>query len=180
MRSHQTISCAFAPERFHSHEIVMLSEGTCPLFFPTVFIREDARVVAVYDCSRYAPLGSFRIEKTEDALFLLEKVLLLLHRSMEYLIMPERILLSPETVFYAEDTGSVRIAFVPVPDPGCSLQQNILRFLGALAADLCDIDQHCLNQLAQKIRLDSMNLRDMLTLTGLIRRRIDSKSNDFL
>lgn len=177
MTPRQTLSCAFAPDRFYPHEIVMLSDGSCPLFFPTVFIREDGQVLAVYDCSRHAPLGSFRIEKTEDALFLLEKVLLLVHRSSEYLIMPERILLSAGTVFYDEDSGSVRVAFVPVPEPGCDLQQSILRFLGELMTDLCDVNQPHLEQLAQTIQRRSLNLRDMLTLTGLTRRQLDSKTS---
>ncbi len=177
MWNDQKFTYAFEPGRIHRHEMVMLSAGDCPLFFPMTFLDEPEQVTAVYDCSGYAPLSTFRIEHTGDVLYVLEKVLLILHRSGEYLLLPERILISPETVFYNMKTGDVRIAYVPLQDARPDVHRSLAVFLGRLKEDLCDPFIGFVDALTDRFARDNMNLKDMLTLLGITRRKLDSKTS---
>ena len=53
-------------------------------------------------------------KRQEDALYILENVLLILKRSVEYFIDPSKVKITNETVFYNKDTGQVKIAYVPL------------------------------------------------------------------
>ena len=172
------LSYNFRTDRLLPHETAMLSRGLCGMFLPTTFVYDRNGVTAVYDSDGYRPLSEYRIEHTDDIMYILEKTLLALHRSKEYLFDPERILLSPETVFYQHETGDLKIAFVPLDSENCDFHRNILQFLIRIKDDLCDTFTSYLNVFVHKSVNDNLCLEDMLTLVGYLRRHLDSKMSD--
>ena len=64
-------------------ERIMLSSGQCSFFMPMGFMGSENGETICYDCSGFSPLSMYRIERTEDALYLLEQVLLILGQAVE-------------------------------------------------------------------------------------------------
>ena len=157
------------------HEIEMISRGSCSMFFDTTFVYDSTGITAVYDCSGFKPLSEYRIEHTSDVLYILEKTLIILQSCREYMLIPERILLVPETVFYRQDTGDVKIAFIPIKSGESDLHRNILSFLIGIKKDVCDSMLTYLNVFAHKSCNDNLDMDDMLTLVGFLRRQLDTK-----
>ena len=124
-----------------------------------------------YDCSGFSPLSMYRIERTEDALYLLEQVLLILGKAVEYLLTPANITLTTDTVFYSKETGEVKIAYVPV-EGEADLRKNIIRFLLQLKTELCDGKEEYLRKTAQYIYYHNYYIRDMVNKIGRFRRQL--------
>jgi|GEM_PF-6824230 len=164
----------FEPGRLYPHEVAILGSGGFDGFFPTTFLFGSGRVTAVYDCGGYAPLAGFRIEYTSDILFILEKVLLILHRSSEFLILSERILILPETVFYSQQTGGVKITYIPVSGEA-DLHTNLLEFLARIQVDLCDPYGKYIDRFAIRSKKENLDTSSMLTLVGVLRRELDAE-----
>ena len=152
------------------HERIMLSSGDCSCFMPMVFMNEGGRVTAYYDCSGYTPLSKYRVESTDDALYILEKVAIILNNSVEYLITPSRITLAPQTVFFNESTGDIRIAYVPSANKKAGLKANIITLIGQLKVNIRDNRVYELDDLARAIYYSNYNLRDLINKIGLLRR----------
>lgn len=153
-------------------ERVMLTSGECSLFMPMGFMGEDDGEVVFYDCSGFAPLSSYQIEKTEDALYILEKIMIILGQAVEYLITPSKVTLSTDTVFYNKDTGQVKIAYVPLSGDQNSLRKNIIAFMAQLKEDICDGKAEYLNQVAKYIYYHNYYIRDIVNKIGLYKREL--------
>ena len=110
-------------------------------------------------------------ERTEDALYLMEQVLLILGKAVEYLITPANITLTTDTVFYSKETGEVKIAYVPV-EGEADLRKNIIRFLLQLKTELCDGKEEYLRKTAQYIYYHNYYIRDMVNKIGRFRRQL--------
>lgn len=152
-------------------ERVMLSSGQCSFFMPMGFMGSENGEAICYDCSGFSPLSMYRIERTEDALYLLEQVLLILGKAVEYLITPANITLTTDTVFYSKETGEVKIAYVPV-EGEADLRKNIIRFLLQLKTELCDGKEEYLRKTAQYIYYHNYYIRDMVNKIGRFRRQL--------
>ncbi|MBQ9016067.1 MAG: hypothetical protein IJ109_08090 [Firmicutes bacterium] len=170
-KNHYKLS--FSKNPFYRHEQVVLSTGACPGFFPVSFLRHGEGLDAAYECSGYAPLHSFRIERTEDALFLMEETLRILHRAPEYLLAPERAIIRTETVFYDKDSGRLQIAFLPLASGSSSLIQNLLLFLAQLKQDLRDGHTGIIDQFASDMYYNCLSTGDMLRVIGAARRQLE-------
>ena len=125
-------------------ERVMLSSGQCSFFMPMGFMGSENGEAICYDCSGFSPLSMYRIERTEDALYLLEQVLLILGKAVEYLITPANITLTTDTVFYSKETGEVKIAYVPVEGEAhhsisAAAEDGTLRWKRGISAENCTI-----------------------------------------
>lgn len=153
-------------------EKVMLSSGDCSAFIPMGFVNENGREYGYYNCSGFAPLSSYVVEKTEDALYILENVLFLLERSIEYFIDPAKVTLTDETVFYNKDTGQVKIAFIPIAGKEFELKKNIVFFIGRLKSEVKDGKEGYLVEAARYIYYHNYRLREMVNKVGLIKRRL--------
>ena len=105
----------FRRNPFYRHEQAILASAGFDGFLPMTFLRSEQGLTARYECSGFTPLSSFRIERTEDVLYLMEKVFLVLHRAPEYLLDTERILLRTELIFYSREGDDLKIAYVPRP-----------------------------------------------------------------
>lgn len=154
------------------HEKVMLSSGQCDCFMPMGFIGDEKGVTACYDCSGFAPLSSYRIERTEDALYLLERTLIILGNAVQYLISPERVMLTTSTVFYNKDTGQVRIAYVPMAEQQPDMRRNIAAFAGQLKSDIADGRGALLDEVSRCALYKNYHVKDLITKVAVLKRRI--------
>lgn len=153
-------------------EKIMLTSGQCSYFMPMGFMGSEKGETVYYDCSGFAPLSRFRIERTEDALYLLEKTLIILAGSVEYLITPAKIVLNTDTVFYNKDTGEVKITYVPASGSSANLRMNIVKFIGQLRADICDGKEKYLDSAARYIYHNNYYVKDMINKIGLFKRQL--------
>lgn len=154
------------------YEKVMLSSGQCDFFMPMGFMGEGDGETACYDCSGFVPLSSYRIEKTEDALYLLERTLIILGKSVEYLISPYRITLNTNTVFYNKDTGQVKIAYVPNQSENPDLRKNLVAFIGQLKEEIRDGCEEYLTETAKYIYYKNYYIKDVITKVALFKRKL--------
>lgn len=154
------------------YERVMLTSGECSFFMPMGFLGESGGEVACYDCSGFAPLSSYRIERTEDALYILECVLMILGKSVEYLITPAKITITTDTVFYNKETGMVKIAYIPAAPGGMSLRKNLALFIGQLKTDICDRKERYLADAARYILYHNYYVREMVNQIGMLKRKL--------
>lgn len=153
-------------------ERVMLSSGECSLFMPMGFINENGREYGCYDCSGFAPLSSYMVERTEDALYILENVMLILERAVDYFIDPARVTVTGETVFYNKDTGQIKITYMPIAGNDLDIRKNIVFFIGRLKSDICDGKEGYLIEAAKYIYYHNCCLREMVNKVGLLKRKL--------
>ena len=153
-------------------ERIILTSGNCNLFMPMGFMSEEGGETVCYDCSGFAPLSSYRIERTEDVLYILERTLLILGKSVEYLITPAKVKLTAETVFHNKETGEVKIAYVPLDGRRNSLRRNIVAFIGQLKCDVCDGYDEYLDKLAGYIYYNNYYIKDIVNKIGLFKREL--------
>lgn len=153
-------------------ERIMLTSGDCSLFMPMGFICEEEGEVVSYHCSGFAPLSSYRIERTDDALYILERVLIILGKSVEYLITPARITLNLNTVFYNQETGEIKIAFMPMEKKNISLRKNLVDFINLLRREICDGYEMYILETARYIHYHNYYLQDMVKKVAVFRRQL--------
>lgn len=157
---------------FRDYERIMLTSGECSFFMPMGFMGEDEVEVVCYDCSGFAPLSNYRIERTEDALYILECVLLIVGKSIEYLITPAKITLTEDTVFYNKETEQVKITYVPVKERQLSIRKNLVGFIEQLKSNICDGNERYLDEATKYIMYHNYYIRDMVNKIGLFKRQL--------
>lgn len=179
MWENREFSIRLEENTFRNYEKIMLSSGECSYFMPMGFISEDGMEVVSYDCSGFAPLSSYRVEKTEDALYILECVLLIAGRSVEYFITPARITINTDTVFYNKETSQVKIAYVPAAGDNLSIRRNLAAFIKQLKQDICDGNEKYLDEAEKFIMYHNYYIREMVNKVGLFKRQLytESKQN---
>lgn len=160
------------------YEKIILTSGECSLFMPMGFISADNGETVCYDCSGFIPLSRYQIERTDDALYILENTLLILGKAVEYLLDPAKVTLSTDTVFYNKDTGEVKIAYVPLSGGNPNLKKNIVGFIGQLKADICDCYSEYLTEAAKCIYYYNYHILDIVNKVGLYRREIYRRNSD--
>ena len=167
----------FKEDSILDYERIILTSGDCSYLIPMSFVGENGEQVAYYNCSGFAPLSTYSIERTDDALFVLEKVMLILGRVVEYLITPAKITLSTDTVFYNQDTGDIKIAYVPLPSEAVSIRHNLIKFIAQLKVDIKDGNGIYLDKLARLIHYGNYHINDIISRIGLLKRELYLKTN---
>lgn len=181
----------FNSNPFYRHEQVILAAGTFDGFLPMTFLRSASGLTVRYEPSGFLPLSGYRIERTQDALYLMEKTVLILHTAAEYLLAPERLTLRTNTVFYSRERDDLRIAFLPrcairdetsesgnLPGTGgpSPMQRELILFLAQLKQDICDQHGAYVLRLARELYYSSPSTSDMLRSIGLLRRELDARA----
>lgn len=188
---------------FYRHEQIILADGSCEGFLPISFLHSDRGLTARYETGGYQPLSGFRIERTEDVLYLMERTVMILHVSPEHLLAPERITLRTNTVFYNKMRDDLRIAFIPRlsdsegPDSGgtgpggadprgsaldspivSDFHRELIVFLAQLKHDVRDSHTDFVLRLARDFYYNSPDTSGMLRTIGLLRRELEETVGD--
>ena len=153
-------------------EKIMLTSGECSLFMPMGFMNEKGGEYGCYDCSGFIPLSRYQIEKTDDALYIMENILIILNRAVEYLLDPAKVTLTTDTVFYNKETGEVKITYVPLSSDQVNIKKSLVGFIGQLRRDIRDRFADYLTETAKYIYYYNYNLTDIVNKVGLFRREI--------
>ncbi|MDO4869673.1 MAG: DUF6382 domain-containing protein [Bacillota bacterium] len=164
-------------DSIHDYEKIMLTSGECGFLLPMVFISENGSETAYYKCSGFSAISTYSIERTDDALFILEKVLLILSHVAEYLISPARMTLTNETVFYSAEMSEIKIAYVPLCGDSISLRRNLIRFIAQIKADINDGHGAYLDKIARLIHYENYRIDDIIDRVGLLKRELYSKTS---
>lgn len=162
----------FREDSILDFERAMLSSGECAYLLPMMFISGDSKHVVYYDCRGFVPLSKYRVDKTEDALFIIEKVLIILTNAIGYLITPAKILLSTDTVFFNAETGEIKIAYIPVREEPAGASKNLLRLIAQLKAEVTDGYRNYLDRFASVVYENKYHLRELTGKMGLLRREL--------
>ena len=166
----------FRDDSILDFERVMLSSGECNYLFPMYFIGGDTNQTAYYDCRGFTPLSMYRVDRTEDAFFILEKVIMIMSCVVEYLISPTKVMLNLDTVFFNSETGEIKIAYVPLSDEKGDIRRNLLLFISQLKTDINDGYSMYLDRFAREVNQNSYRLLDLTNKLGLLRRELYEKS----
>ena len=105
----------------------------------------------------------------------MEKVVLILHAAPEHLLIPERILLRCQTVFFSKKDDRIKIAYVPRPRndaaPGAGsisgFHRELILLLTQLKQDLRDGHADLLTRLIREIYSQALDTKSLLRQIGL-------------
>ena len=175
MWDQREFSVRLEEDAMRDFEKIMLTSGQCNLFMPMGFMGDERGETVCYDCSGFTPLSRYRIERTDDALYILENTMIILGKAVDYLIAPAKITLTTDTVFYNKETGEVKIAYVPFRQGEAGLKKNMVIFIGQLKSEICDGYQGYLTQAARYVYYHNYNMRDIVNKIGLLRRELYTK-----
>ena len=167
----------FKEDAIHGYERIMLTSGECNYLIPMSFIGENDKETAYYNCSGFSALSTYSVEKTEDALFIIEKVLLILGNIAAYLITPAKVTLTTDTVFYNQETNEIKIAYVPLPGEGINIRRNLLKFISQLKADIKDEHVSYLDKIGRIIHYNHFHVNEIIGQIGLLKRELYSQTN---
>ena len=177
MWENEEFKITFKENAIHDYERVILTSGDCDYLIPMVFIGENDEETVYYNCSGFASISTFRVEKAEDALFIIEKVLLILSNIVEYLISPAKVTLNTDTVFYNQESGEIKIAYVPLPGEAVSVRRNLIKFIAQLKADIKDGNGSYLDKIARQIHYGNYHIKEIISLVGVLRRELYSQTS---
>lgn len=153
------------------YEKVILSDIN-DIFMPMGFVSYDEGEVVTYNCSGYSSLDQCGITEVIEALEILERTFLLISRASEYLISPNRITLSMDTIFYDRENHSVRIAYVPVEKENAVLRENISDFITEFGDSVEEDGKIYLNEVRTQMEENNYYIQDLINVIGDIRRDV--------
>lgn len=98
------------------YERMVLSDNSCSGFLPMNFIVREDSIIAGYNATGYVPFSMWHSDEIKDILMLIEAIGNALLTGLTSLIMPEDVLVNPETIYIkqSENGMSVKLAFMPV------------------------------------------------------------------
>ena len=151
------------------YEKVILSEVN-DIFMPMGFVSFDEGELVTYNCSGYSSLRQCDIKEVMEALEILERTFLLVSRASEYLIAPNRITLSMDTIFYDRESHQVRIAYIPVERMSANLRENMSSFITEMKGNLQERDKAYMDKVRNQIEENNYYIQDLINIIGDIRR----------
>ena len=160
----------FGPGIIRPFEEGILTSGYCDFSPPMSFMRYDDRTVVKYHAEGYSALSDLIPEDERSILEIIEKTMIMLKRSKEYLITPNKIVLTKDTVFYNVRTGDVRIAYVA--GARGVLNDHIVDYILSFRdGEDADTRAH-LDRIAAEIKEGNLSLTDIVDMMGEERRNM--------
>lgn len=150
----------------------VLESGLCDFAVPMSFFRQNGKQKIRYECSGYVALSEANLSDISDVLEIIEKTLMALKKSSEYLIDPGKVRLNQDTVYIHHRHKDVRIAYLPGTGEGNRLQQNLLEFLLAIEERIPKSGKGYVQTLKEEVVINNRSILDLVTIVGEIRREI--------
>lgn len=148
----------------------VLSSGLCDFILPVNLMYNASSVIINYDASGYICLKDMDLLRLPDIFEILEKTLVNLKRVSEFLIDPERITLSAETIYRNMKFKDIKFIFVPKDEE--SIIVGILKLIRVMAEYAMLEDKRFIHATYNNIKTCNLSLDDMITFIGLKRREI--------
>lgn len=159
------------------YEKIILSEVN-DIFMPMGFVSYEEGEIVSYNCSGYSSLKQCNITEVMEALDILERTFSLVGRASEYLISPNKITLSMETIFYDRETGKVRIAYVPVENDNANLRENMSDFIAEFKMNLHEEERSYMEKISLQMDENNYYIQDLINVIGDIKRSAVSKLSE--
>lgn len=166
--------------QFNDFEILeyekrMLSDNDCPYVLPMSFLCEDRITTVWYDytgciqlkeyiCTEYCNITELNVrEPIYDAMDILLKILQNLRDVEDYLILPDRISVDPDTIFINPSHASILLAFYPSEMLELTFQERLLNMISTISSwyQNDEVDQYT-------ARFQNMICNKNLGLEGMI------------
>lgn len=155
----------------------VLESGLCDFAVPMTFFRHDGKQKIRYECSGYVALSEMDLSDTSVVLEIIEKTLLALKKSGEFLIEPGKIRLTPDTIYVHNKYKDVRIAYMPGMTEVNRLQQHLLEFILLVEERVARTGKGYTSQLKVEIIRNNRSIADLIAIVGEMRRKIQSDNN---
>lgn len=152
------------------YEKIILSEVN-DIFMPMGFVSYEKGEIVSYNCSGFSSLKQCHITEVLEALDILERTFSLVGRASEYLISPNKITLSTDTIFYDRESGKVRIAYVPVDRDNASLRENIAHFITEVKMNLQETERTYVETVKTQLEDNNYYIKDLINVIGEIKRK---------
>lgn len=149
----------------------VLASGLCDVILPMRFAGGHGRRSLMYECSGYTAVSELDLRGIRDIYEVLEKTVLTLAKAQEFLLFPEKIVLSGETVFYHLKHRDVKIAYVPDIEKR-SIGSKLKKFIDELASYGDDNAKSYLKRTSSAIAIYNYNLKDTVNHVGEIKREM--------
>ena len=159
-------------ESIKPFERKVLESGLCDFALPMTFYRHNGMQKIRYECSGYVAFSEANLSDTSNVFEIIEKTLIALKKSGEYLIDTGKILLNQDTIYVHHKHNDVRIAYVPGLDIGNRGQQNLLEFFSIVEERVPSSGKGYLKRLKEELIINNRSLPDLITIVGEIRREI--------
>ncbi|MGI6737766.1 MAG: DUF6382 domain-containing protein [Anaerovoracaceae bacterium] len=159
-------------EHLHDYEERTLTSGLCDFILPMQFYFHGERVEMLYQCSGYTCAAELPLTTARQYFELLAKAIESLSKAGEFLLDPERMCLTRQTVFYHRRCRDVKIAYVPAaaePIP-CKLAGFAEELAGS--AEKQEQARQMLQQAAEEIRTRHLDFAAALECVGRLRREM--------
>jgi Domain of unknown function (DUF6382) len=150
----------------------VLESGLCDFAVPMSFYRHNGKQKIRYECSGYVAFSEANLTDTSTIFEIIEKTLLALKKSGEYLIDPCKVPLTKDTVYVHYRNKDVRIAYVPGNKNGYRGQQNLLDFFLEVEERIPATGKSYVQKLRQEVTVNNRSLPDLITIVGEIRREM--------
>jgi len=164
-------------ETVRPFERKVLESGLCDFAVPMTFFRQNGKQKIRYECSGYVALSEIDLTDTDNVFEIIEKTMLALRKSGEFLIEPGKIRLTPDTVYVHNRHKDVRIAYVPGLREGNRLQQHLLEFILLVEERIPRSGKVFTSQLKEEIIRNNRSLTDLIAIIGEMRREIHLSNN---
>ena len=165
----------FPKESIKLFEERILASGLCDVIVPMSFQTGKNVKSVTYDCSGYASVRDLEPKNIREIYEILEKTLITLSKSTEFLISPEKITLNIDCVFYNLRSRRVRIAYIP------SERGTVWEHIYGFAMELMNMAEeeakNYLSELLEEGRLNNYNIRDMAKIVREQKRILFAKKN---
>ncbi len=159
-------------ESIKPFERKVLESGLCDFAIPMSFYRHHGMQKIRYECSGYVAFSEVNLSDTSHVFEIIEKTLLALKKSGEYLIDPGKILLNQDTIYVHHRHKDVRIAYVPGLLKGNRGQQNVFEFFLIAEERIPTSGKEYIQKLKEEVIINNRSLTDLITIIGEIRREI--------
>lgn len=157
-------------ENIKPFEEKVLTSGLCDFAIPMSFSFYNNKRNVIYDCSGYASIRELKPETNNEVFEILEKTLITLNKTTEFLIRSNRVELSVDTVYYNLKRKDVKIAFVPI-EVG-TLQSHLIGFVKELKLSASEETCEYLDCIIENLELFNQNIAELLLYVRNQRRNI--------
>lgn len=150
----------------------VFESGLCDFAVPMSFFRHNGKQKIRYECSGYVAFSELNLSDTSNAFEIIEKTLLALKKSGEYLIDPCKVPLTQDTVYVHHRHKDVRIAYVPGKLKENHGQQNLLDFFLMVEGRIPASGKSYIHKLQMEVTVNNRSLPDLITIVGEMRREL--------
>ena len=111
MNQRKTVS--YVENKLPSWIMEQLVMGTMGVFFPVSFVKDEDRIVGVYQTDGYIPLSHIHKMATEDVFQLLCQLMREMENNEKQYLFADRYLINEETVYFDPLKNRVKMIFLP-------------------------------------------------------------------